>query len=233
MSYDRHTHYPCPQTSLFIQLNHEISCCIATPSSLPSKHFRVFATTICFQLIFLSLHSSNQVKGMVRGKDRRVELGYSLALQYRRYYTHQSGTKLGGNFSQSDLFYLIAFFSGGRPTHQRTETADTTQTQQKNKYEKQCESEYSCCIPCIISTGIIVAAQVTGMLQVTSLDVSELLSVYMTTFTLPVELYPRFAHKTRVPKSSDTNSNVLQIGYKISPAPLGSVDPISKPYLNL
>ena len=28
--------------------------------------------------------SCDQVKAMVRGKDRRVELGYFLALQYRR-----------------------------------------------------------------------------------------------------------------------------------------------------
>ena len=138
---------------------------------------------------------------MVRGKDRRVELGYSLALQYRRYYTHQNGTKLGGNFSQSDLFYLIAFFSGGRPTHQRTETADTTQTQQKNKHKKQCESEYSCCIPCTISTGIIVAAH--SHIKLGCQKVQTQIQMCCKSVTKSV------------------------------PTPLGSVDPISKPYLNL
>ena len=35
-------------------------------------------------VVFSHLIIPIKVKGMVRGKDRRVELGYSLALQYRR-----------------------------------------------------------------------------------------------------------------------------------------------------
>ena len=42
-------------------------------------------------------------------------------------------TKLGVDFSKSDSFDFIAFCSGGQPTQPRTETVDTTQTQQKNK----------------------------------------------------------------------------------------------------
>ena len=41
--------------------------------------------------------------------------------------------KLRVELSKSDSFDFIAFFSGGQPTQPRTETVDTTQTQQKNK----------------------------------------------------------------------------------------------------